>query len=48
MVMHEKWKDYDERGNLIHYKNSNGDEEWREYDKRGNCICSKTSNVRTS
>ena len=29
---------YDERGNEIHYKGSNGFEYWREYDDKGNMI----------
>ena len=35
--------EYDENGNLIHYKNSNGFEEWYEYDENGNIIHIKDS-----
>ena len=28
-------KDYDEKGRLIHIKNSNGFESWYEYDEKG-------------
>ena len=31
-------KEYDEKGNLIHYRDSNGYEEWREYDENNNPI----------
>ena len=36
-------EEYDSNGNLIHYKNSYGDEEWKEYDSNNNCIHYKTS-----
>ena len=29
---------YDENGNMIHYKNSNGFEEWWDYDENNHCI----------
>ena len=35
--------EYDNNGNLIHYKNSNGYEEWGEYDSNGNLIHYKNS-----
>ena len=35
--------EYDNNGNLIHYKNSDGKEEWNEYDNNGNLIHSKYS-----
>lgn len=35
--------EYDNNGNLIHYKNSNGYEYWKEYDSNGNLIHSKYS-----
>ena len=35
--------EYDNNGNLIHYKNSNGYEYWKEYDSNGNLIHSKDS-----
>ena len=34
----------DSKGNIIHYKDSNGDESWREYDERDNRIHFKSSN----
>ena len=34
----EYWKEYDENGNMIHYKNSDGVEYWREYDGYDNEI----------
>jgi YD repeat-containing protein len=40
----EEWKEYDANGNLIHYKNSNGEEYWIEYDANGNSIHHKDSN----
>lgn len=30
--------EYDDRGNLIHRKNSDGYEQWYEYDDKGNII----------
>ena len=36
-------ENYDERGNVIHKKDSDGDECWFEYDERGNKIHSKRS-----
>ena len=36
--------DYDKKGNLIHYKTSDGYEYWKDYDKKGNLIHSKNSN----
>ena len=35
--------EYDDNGNLIHYKNFNGDEYWQEYDNNGNLIHYKDS-----
>ena len=35
--------EYDEQGNKIHCKYSDGDEEWYEYDAKGNMIHSKDS-----
>ena len=35
---YEYWLDYDENGNIIHYKNSNGNEKWYDYDENGNII----------
>jgi len=35
---------YDENGNLIHYKDSNGFEVWYKYDENGNLIHFKNSN----
>ena len=34
---------YDANGNVIHYKNSDGDEAWSEYDKNGRMIHFKNS-----
>lgn len=34
----KKWKEYDDAGNYIHYKDSTGNEEWYEYDDKGNLI----------
>ena len=34
---------YDANGNVIYYKNSDGDEAWSEYDKNGNMIHFKNS-----
>ena len=42
-VVCETWIEYDERGNIIHRKNSDGFEEWREYDERGNIIHRRNS-----
>ena len=41
----ESWYEYeyDSSGNLIHKKNSNGDEVWSEYDSSGNLIHKKDS-----
>ena len=42
-----KIREYDERGNLIYFKdnfNGNEYEEWRTYDKNNNLICSLDSN----
>ena len=36
-------KEYDEKGNLIHYRDSDGYEYWREYDKNGNEILIRNS-----
>jgi len=36
-------KDYDEKGNVIHFKNSNGYEYWKDYDEKGNVIHFKNS-----
>ena len=43
MVKVESWDDgdvskYDENGNEIHYKNTDGFEEWYEYDSNGKII----------
>ena len=35
---------YDENGNMIHYKNSDGFEEWWDYDENNNPIHYKNSN----
>ena len=37
-------KGYDEQGNLIYYKSSNGLEIWFDYDNKGNLIHQKYSN----
>ena len=37
-------EDYDEKGNLIHSKNSSGNEWWNEYDEKGNLTHFKDSN----
>ena len=34
----EYWKEYDENGNCIHYKDPDGFEEWYDYDENNNCI----------
>ena len=34
----ERWYDYDEKGNLIHFKNNYRHEYWYEYDDKGNNI----------
>ena len=31
-------KEYDDRGNIIHYKDTDGDEYWREYDENNNLV----------
>ena len=36
--------EFDEQGNNIHYKDSDGSEYWYEYDAKGNMIYSKDSN----
>ena len=36
--------EYDENGNEIHHKDSDGDEQWYDYDKGGNLIHRKNSN----
>lgn len=36
--------DYNDKGDTIHEKWSNGSEEWYEYDAKGNLICEKWSN----
>ena len=41
--MSKEIKEFDERGNLIHYKNSNGLESWTEYDENNNEIHYKNS-----
>ena len=41
--MNEEIKEYDNRNNLIHYKNSDGDEYWYEYDENNNEIHFKDS-----
>ncbi|MCK9199310.1 MAG: hypothetical protein M0P49_06880 [Bacilli bacterium] len=38
----ENWKEYDDKGNLIHFKTSDGFEYWNEYDE-GNLIHFKTN-----
>ena len=40
----ESWREYDENGNEIHFKDSAGSESWSEYDKNGNKIHYKDSN----
>ena len=37
-------KEFDKRNNLIHFKNSYGNEAWKEYDKKNNLIHHKNSN----
>jgi len=34
----EEWYEYDEQGNVIHWKDSSGNEEWYEYDEQGRKI----------
>ena len=34
----EETKEFDENGNIVYYKNSNGYEYWKEYDKNNNVI----------
>jgi YD repeat-containing protein len=36
--------EYDEKGNMIHHRNSNGYEEWAEYDTNNNLIHYRDSN----
>ena len=31
-------REYDEKGNLVHFKNYDGYEQWREYDDKGNLV----------
>ena len=38
------WREYNNKGNEIHYKTSSGYEMWKKYDSRGNIIYSKDSN----
>ena len=40
---YERWYEYDDKGNMIHSKDSNRFEGWYEYDDNGNCIHSKNS-----
>ena len=40
----KKLKEYDSKGNIIHYKNSNGFEEWWDYDENNNLIHHKDLN----
>ena len=37
------WREYNNKGNEIHYKTSSGYEMWKKYDSRGNIIYSKDS-----
>ena len=39
-------KEYDEKGRLIHYKDSNGYEVWKEYDEEGNITHTRYSDGR--
>ncbi len=41
---YERWLEYDQNGNEIHYKDSNGTERWNEYDQNGKLIHYKDSN----
>jgi len=41
--MDEEIKEFDERGNGIHYKNSYGEEYWYKYDENNNLIHYKNS-----
>ena len=34
----EYWKRYDNNGNVIYYKNSDGLEYWKRYDENNHCI----------
>ena len=43
MEENKEIKEYDERGNLIYYKNSLGTEVWREYNENNKVIYSKDS-----
>jgi YD repeat-containing protein len=36
-------KEYDEKGNVIHSKDSNGYEKWNEYDENGNLLNTKNN-----
>lgn len=38
----EPIREYDEKGNLIHYKDSTGYEYWSEFDEKGNLIHYRT------
>lgn len=38
---YECWREFDERGNLIHYRNTNGKERYYEYDERNNLLTSR-------
>ena len=40
-------KEYDNNGNMIHYRNSRGFEEWREYDTNGNVFTEKCTSKST-
>ena len=40
----EYWKRYDNNGNVIYHKNSNGYESWWDYDENNNLIHHKDSN----
>lgn len=40
----EEWREYDEKGNCIYCKDSNGHERWNKYDEKGNKIFSESVN----
>lgn len=40
---YEIWNEYDENGNCIHHRDSNGHEYWKEYNEKGNLIHFKNS-----
>ena len=42
-VIEDERRDYNEQGNEIHFKYSDGYEGWSEYDEKGNLILSKDS-----